>query len=60
MFQKPVDISNEQWQSSLARAKTYLTRAYNVFPNKNKSFYIRKVENFIQADLITQRKKGAK
>lgn len=55
---KPVDITNEQWDKSQKRARSYLIRAFNIFPDKPKSFYLKRVQSFIKADLISNKKKG--
>ena len=57
---KPVDISSEQWDKSVKKARSYASRAFNVFPNKSQSFYISRVQNFIKADLIKLQKEGNK
>jgi hypothetical protein len=56
---KPVDITTEQWEQSKKKARSYLLRAYNTFPNQTKTFYVGKVQTYIKADLFTKNK-GAK
>jgi hypothetical protein len=58
-MEKPVDITDEQWDKSKKRARSFLIRAFNTFPDKSKPFYIQRVESFIKADLFTIKTKGA-
>ena len=57
---KPVDVPDEIWVKCQLRAKAYLSRAFSIFPNKSESFYVSRIENFIKADLLSQRQKGVK
>ena len=55
---KPIDVSDEVWLKCQLKAKTYLSRAFSIFPNKSESFYLTRIQNFIKADLLTINKKA--
>jgi hypothetical protein len=54
---KPVDIQDEVWLKSQKKAKTYLARAFAVFPDKSKEFYMARIKKFITADMIKEKGK---
>lgn len=57
---KPVDVSEEVWLKCQLKAKTYLSRAFSIFPNKSETFYLSRIQNFIKADMLAIRQKGVK